>query len=341
MNHSNSDCAGVDGAWRFVRAMSVILTAMLGVQCESPARPTPPPDSPAVPALVLSCPPPVETESPDGQPVPVEFRAPHTFGGVAPVTTTCSASSGARFDVGTTSVSCSATDGRGASASCSFQVTVRPPPRLSYTRFVAFGDSLTAGTLAATPSLLIAVSPFDYPRMLALHLQSRYRQQVFTVSNEGEPGEQASDNGIRRFRGVLLQHRPEVVLLMEGTNDLLGHSLGADRAIEALQLMVREAASQNVRVALATIPPQRPGGLRNRDAVAALIPGFNERVRALAAAEGAVIVDVFVAMAQNLSLLGADDLHPTARGYEVIAETFFEAIRANFEATGPAPTAVR
>lgn len=289
---------------------------------------------------MLACPPVTEGESLDGQPVPIEFTPPQASGGVAPVTTTCSAASGTSFAVGATSVTCSAVDARGTTASCAFQVTVRQP-RLAHTRFLAFGDSLTAGTLAVTPTQLIEVSPSAYPRQLRNMLQGRYRQQIVTIVNEGEPGEQASDAGVRRFRGVLLQHRPDVVLLMEGTNDLLGHSVGADRALDALQLMVREAAGQNVRVALATIPPQRPGGVRNRDAVAALIPGFNDRIRALAAAAGVVLVDVFAAMAGDLSLLGGDDLHPTARGYEVIAETFFEAIRMHFEDTAPAASALR
>jgi lysophospholipase L1-like esterase len=283
---------------------------------------------------VLTCPAALEAESVDGLSMPVEFLAPQAAGGVAPVTTTCSTASGAAFSVGTTTVTCSAVDARGTTATCAFQVTVRPPPRLAYTRFLAFGDSLTAGTLSVTPTQLIEVSPSAYPRILRNLLQSRYRLQTPTIVNEGEPGEQASDAGIRRFRGVLLQHRPEVVLLMEGTNDLLGHTVGADRAIEALGVMIGEAASQNVRVALATIPPQRPGGLRNRDAVAALIPAFNDRIRALATASGVVLVDVHAAMAGDLSLLGLDDLHPTARGYEVIAETFFDAIRNNYEATG-------
>jgi lysophospholipase L1-like esterase len=329
--------------WRLVRAAAVLSVTLLA-GCESPARPSPPPPPPPVPPLVLNCPPAVEIESADGQPVPIQFEAPQASGGVAPITTTCSATSGAAFNVGSTTVTCSAVDARGTAATCSFQVTVRAPPRLAYTRFVAFGDSLTAGTLAVTPTLLVEVSPSAYPRMLRNLLQDRYRQQtptVPTVINEGEPGEQAADGGIRRFRGVLLQHQPEVVLLMEGTNDLLGLSAGADHAIAALELMVREATGQNVRVALATIPPQRPGGVRGRDAVAALIPGFNERIRALAMAARVVLVDVYAAMEGDLSLLGADDLHPTARGYEVIAETFFEAIQANFQVTGNGPSVVR
>ncbi len=95
------------------------------------------------------------------------------------------------------------------------------PPRLSATRFLAFGDSLTAGVLSPAVTLLIVSPPDSYPFGLQSRLVSRYRQQTPVVLNEGNPGELASGTGVQRFRSVLLQNRPEVVLLMEGTNDLL------------------------------------------------------------------------------------------------------------------------
>ena len=53
-------------------------------------------------------------------------------------------------------------------------------------------------------------------------LRLRYRFQATSpvVLNEGLAAEFTTD-GLRRLRGVLQQHRPEVLLLMEGTNDLL------------------------------------------------------------------------------------------------------------------------
>jgi lysophospholipase L1-like esterase len=71
--------------------------------------------------------------------------------------------------------------------------------------------------------------------------------------------------------------------------------------------------------------------VRHRDAVAALIPSFNNDVRALAARRGAVLVDVYDGMKDDLSLIGVDDLHPTPHGYEVMAKIFFNAIRTAFE----------
>jgi hypothetical protein len=44
-------------------------------------------------------------------------------------------------------------------------------------------------------------------------------------------------------------------------------------------------------------------------------------------------------MANNMSLIGVDDLHPTDQGFGVIADTFVAAIRAHFDiSNGPTPT---
>jgi lysophospholipase L1-like esterase len=72
-----------------------------------------------------------------------------------------------------------------------------------------------------------------------------------------------------------------------------------------------------------------------------VIPTFNDRIRALAAAESVALVDVYDVMKDDLSLIGDDDLHPTIHGFEVMANTFFEAIKRNFEEKPPAAGATR
>jgi lysophospholipase L1-like esterase len=309
------------------RYFSVVAVAGWLAACgSSPNAPTPPP-------LMITCPPNVAMQSPDGNAVTATFEAPQTSGGTAPITATCSPQNGSQFAVGTAAVACEARDSRNQAASCGFSVTVAGPPRLTAIKFLAFGDSLTYGVISPAVSLLIVSVPDSYPFVLQGRLPSRYRQQTPVVLNDGNPGETASGTGVQRFRGSLLQHRPEVVLLMEGTNDLLSGQTGANFAIDALRAMITEAKSQGVKVALATIPPQRPGG--RRDAVARSIPAFNDRVRALASAEGAVLVDVFDGMKDDLSYIGIDDLHPTPRGYDAMATIFFDAIQAAYEERPP------
>jgi lysophospholipase L1-like esterase len=294
---------------------------------KSPTSPSPPP----APNLAITCPSAADSQSLDGNPVVVTYEMPRTQNGTAPISTSCSVASGTSFAVGTTTVSCQATDAVGKTAACSFSVTVRPPPRLQYRKYLAFGDSLTEGVISQSATILAIDLPQSYPTVLRRYLQSGYRQQMPEVINAGAAGELASGDGVARFRGVLLANRPEVVLLMEGTNDLLQLQPGATRALAALDSMMREAEGQNVRVCLATVPPQRAGGVRHRDVVAALIPSFNNNVRALAARHGAVLIDVYEGMKDDLSIIGVDDLHPTPAGYEVMAKIFYNAIRNAFD----------
>src|SRR4029453_13264501 len=139
---------------------------------------------------------------------------------------------------------------------------------LRFTRFLAFGDSLTAGEVSID-AVNRFYSPGDsYPNVLQKRLAARYMFQSITIINAGIGGESATDGGSARFRGVLQQNRPEVVLLMEGPNDLLDRpdiGRGADTAIAALRRMVQDAKGLNVTVALATVPPQRAGGVGRRD----------------------------------------------------------------------------
>jgi lysophospholipase L1-like esterase len=296
----------------------------------SPGRP---------PTLSVTCPANQLVQSTDGTPVSVSYSTPQAIGGSGTTTTTCTPQSGATFPVGNSTVTCEARDGGSQTASCSFTVAVQGPPRLvAAGKFLAFGDSLTAGVLSASPTLLITSSPSSYPTQLEQRLIARYRVQTPIVINEGNPGELASGTGVQRFRSVLLGYRPDVVLLMEGTNDLLFGETGAGNAINALRAMVREAKGQNVRIALATIPPQRLG--TNRDAVARMIPGFNDRIRGLASAESIPLIDVFAGMDGDNSLIGVDNLHMTVRGYDVMTGIYFDAIGTHFE-DRPAPSLLR
>jgi lysophospholipase L1-like esterase len=310
---------------RFVRSRRLVaLLLLVSAGCGDSPAPAP------TPLLSLVCPARVDANSTTGGPVPVPVPAPTTAGGSAPVSVNCNTP--AQFPIGSTTVGCTATDSKQRTASCSFVVAVTGPPRLRFTNFLAFGDSITAGTESAPVSLgLDNLNPWTYTVLLRNRLAARYTLQTLIMWNEGSGGE-FTTQGLIRLRPLLLQFRPEVLLLMEGTNDLLDGSRGADTAIVNLRQMIALAKSLNVQVALATVPPQRPNGVRNRGAVAAIVPAFNDRIRALAASEGVVLVDVHAAMRDNLNLIGVDDLHPTVTGFNVIADTFYEAIVRSFQA---------
>ena len=207
---------------------------------------------------------------------------------------------------------------------------------ISKTRFLAFGDSVTVGVVATlnpsgSPFYLLQDVPNDsYPTVLRRLLAERYTSQTITLTNEGKGGEKAVD-GVGRAHSAINAQRPEVVLFLDGYNDLstLAES-GIAPAITAMTEMAKDARLGGARVFIATIPPPRidiSRGISN-----ATIVRFNEEIRAMVRGENAVLVDLYGAMSGSAALNVSDDnRHPSVAGYKKIAETFFAAIQSTFE----------
>ena len=314
----------------------VLALTLAGPACGgNPAGPTPPP-SPELPKA--TCPAPASAQSLNGSAVPVSYGIATSTGGVLPVTAACTPESGSLFPVGSTTVTCTVTDAAQRTDRCTFGVTVTEVPRIGATKFVAFGDSITAGDLSIGQWRLMWNPLGSYPTSLKSLLEARYTVQTFAVTNAGLGGEQvSSSSGQARFRSALLAARPEVVLLMEGANDLNGFGEDAiNDIIEGLRAMIHEAEELEVRVFLGTLLPQRPGG--SRAFTYKLVPEVNQLIRDLAADEGADLVDLYEGFdGQAGNLIGDDGLHPNDAGYEKIAQLFFAALREKLEVPPTAP----
>lgn len=209
-----------------------------------------------------------------------------------------------------------------------------PPaaPRVAKVRYLAFGDSLTEGVVSAPFTQTLVTIPYAYPARLADALRLRYRDQAdVAVFNEGKAGEFATD-GEDRLVDAIRTHTPEVLLLLEGANDInfLGRR-GIDRVVVALEDMIKDAHRRGLVVFVATLPPQRPGG-RNA-AGAPFVEELNVQIRKTALEEGATVVDVYNQL--DLSLVGVDGLHLTEAGYTRLAEIFAAAIGRAFETAPP------
>jgi lysophospholipase L1-like esterase len=300
----------------------------LAIRCGgNPARPSTP--TPADPPKI-TCPTSSIVPSLDGGPTLVTYAAASVAGGELPVLTACTPGSGSAFAVGATPVTCTATDALQRVDRCSFTVTVQPPPRITATRFVAFGDSITAGVVASGSQTLVWRREVAYPLTLQGLLALRYTAQTIVVADEGLAGERIGD-GQRRLPQVLARDTPEVLLVLEGINDLNGGGAAVvPTVVSGLDAMVREGRSRRVRVFVATLLPQRPGG--SRAGAVTVIPIANDQIRAMAASEGAPLVDLYQGFGGEAGMLiGDDGLHPNAAGYQKIAEIFFAAIRNELE----------
>lgn len=324
-----------------VRIAGVFLVLAVLAGCKSgPTTPTPP-DEPPPPVVVVpdpptvACPSPI-TQSTLGSGMTVTYETPAAEGGQAPVTVACDPPSGGTFGLGSTEVRCTATDALNRSGSCAFPVTISRVPVLSKTRFLAFGDSITVGVVAtvnpaAPPPYILTDVPNDaYPAVLQRLLAARYTSQAITVRNEGKGGEKVVD-GVGRAQSVINGNRPEVVLIMDGYNDLsTGGDDAIDPAIAAITAIAKDARFRGARVFMATLSPP-PVGV-NRGISNTTIVRFNEKLRDAARGEVAVLVDVYAALAPDANRYNsADGRHLSIEGYRKVAETFFAAIQAELE----------
>ena len=190
-----------------------------------------------------------------------------------------------------------------------------------------FGDSLT-GRVRCLLGASAGVGESGFvPVQLYQMLTERYTGQQFDVWNEGRQGEWAIQ-GQLRFAATARSHRAEVIIIMEGANDLSGRGeRGMQPALEGLDNMLRDARAQGASVVLASLPPERPPlGVDRR-----LVDDFNAGVKRLAERQRVMFVDVNAEFGTDGSLISPDGLHPSTAGYRKIAEIFFDTIRRTFE----------
>ena len=172
-------------------------------------------------------------------------------------------------------------------------------PKLnSHDVIVAFGDSLTHGTGASADTA--------YPAVLAT-LSGR------TVINAGVPGDTTS-SGLQRLPAVLAEHKPRLVLLCLGGNDMLKQQPAAATE-NNLRLLVQTIRAGGADVVLIGVPePRLFGGA----------PDFYGRV-----AEDMQLPledDVFIEVLKD-NRLKSDPIHANAAGYRVVAERLAEFLR--------------
>jgi lysophospholipase L1-like esterase len=138
--------------------------------------------------------------------------------------------------------------------------------------------------------------------------------------HEGHSGYPIADIA-SSVEGWLASGRPDVVLLMIGTNDVIWNRDGREGAparLDALLGRIATAAPQ-ARVIVSTIPPLH--GDDRRLQVKAYNDALVSLVKRRAAAGGNVaLVDAHAAM--SAGHISSDGVHPTIEGQQVIARTF-------------------
>ena len=201
-------------------------------------------------------------------------------------------------------------------------------------KIVGFGDSITGvyyhsgGRRAWT-------------EMLGLALQRVYPQAKITTINAGVSGGNTA-SGLARMDKDVLAHKPDLVVIMFGMNDVVANT---PEAYEGnLRTMVAKCHEINAQVVLCT--PNwitESNGSRQLSKLAA----YAEIVRKVATDLSVPLTDCFsiyeaVAMLdmRQYTLLMSDGIHPNMRGHKLFAERMAETItgrKVSLADVGPLP----
>lgn len=174
--------------------------------------------------------------------------------------------------------------------SCDDPVSLKPID--TDATILAFGDSLTYGT---------GTSPDNaYPAVL---------QQLtgIKVINAGIPGE-TSSQGLIRLPGLIERHQPDLIIICQGGNDIL-RQMDTGRMKDNIQAMIDLAEQSNSQVVLVGVP--------DFGIFLQTLPEYAE----LADANQLPIAEDILSEIISDNRLKADQIHPNADGYRLLAET--------------------
>jgi len=165
---------------------------------------------------------------------------------------------------------------------------------------LAFGDSLTYGKGAPERS---------YPTQL----QELIKIKVINAGLSGEP----SSKGLQRLPSLLKQHKPDLVILCHGGNDLIQQK-SKQILRDNLTKMIHLIKASGAQVLLVGVPNFK------------LIRFSTEALYEELAQEEAVMYEGdILSIIENDTSLKSDRIHPNAKGYGLMAEAFAEVLREN------------
>lgn len=170
------------------------------------------------------------------------------------------------------------------------------------TKILAFGDSLTKGY--GVPAVE------SYPSILSELLRT-------SVVNEGIAGE-LSEQGVERLEALLDKHKPQILVLCHGANDIL-RKKDLFKTKDNLLKMVQMAKSKGVYVLLVGVPTYEILSFKTAS--------FYYDV---AKAESVEIEDSALEKILGDDALKSDHVHPNALGYQLMAKKIAKLLSDNY-----------
>lgn len=170
---------------------------------------------------------------------------------------------------------------------------------------LALGDSLTEGYGVAREEA--------WPKLLA-------DKSGWTVVNGGVSGD-TSAAALQRLPALLDQHRPALVLIALGGNDMLRHLPEAETTANLARAIALVRAQGAKPVLLATPNPSLLGAVFQH----LRPPAFYRR---LAEEQQVPLIEDALSDVISDPQLKADQLHPNAAGHALLAEKIYQALQA-------------
>lgn len=163
---------------------------------------------------------------------------------------------------------------------------------------LAFGDSLTYGTGSSKDS--------NYPRILS-------KFSFHNVINAGIPGEITRD-ALSRLPSLLDEHKPELLILIHGGNDIL-KKIPQQQIINNLTQMITEAKQRGINVIMMGVPEPK------------LFLMDSAELYAQIAEQQQVPIDLTtLPKILGTASLKSDLIHPNNEGYKILAESLLNML---------------
>ncbi|MFK5881502.1 MAG: arylesterase [Sulfurospirillum sp.] len=170
------------------------------------------------------------------------------------------------------------------------------------TKILAFGDSITYGYRVDSDK--------NYPSVLSNLLQSK-------VINAGRNGETTKE-GLKRLPGLLKKHKPQILIICEGANDLLRSKKFSDIK-KNLADMIKLAQKQKIFVVLVGVPYLEYLRYSTANFYYDLAQTYNVPFE-----------DNILEKILNDNSLKVDEVHPNAKGYELLSNALANIITTNY-----------
>lgn len=158
-----------------------------------------------------------------------------------------------------------------------------------------------------------------YPHLLLKHLKQVYPHAVINTILTCIGGENA-EQGAKRFKRDVLNHRPDVLFIDYALND---RGIGLDASRESWEFMIKAALKKNIKVILLTATPDQKVDINDRTTD---LQKLSDQISGLANTYKIGLVDSYAVFQQRISAGGilSDYMsqvnHPNEKGHLLVVD---------------------